>query len=119
MAFIAHACTQCGHTPLWKVGAFCNCRCRCTAGPPVLRPTFGLDAKPVAAITVPGEKTGFASATCSCDACKELYAEQAGAVAAGPTNSDLRAFAAEHHIDCPKTGRVPARIRESYLAAHS
>lgn len=38
--------------------------------------------------------------------------------AAGVDAKTIRAWAAEHDVDCPKTGRVPRRVVDAYLAAH-
>lgn len=35
----------------------------------------------------------------------------------GPSAKEVRAWAAEHGVDCPPSGRVPARVVDAYLAA--
>lgn len=35
----------------------------------------------------------------------------------GPSAKQVRAWAAEHGVDCPATGRVPARVVDAYLAS--
>ena len=35
----------------------------------------------------------------------------------GPSAKQVRAWAAENGVDCPATGRVPARVVDAYLAA--
>lgn len=36
----------------------------------------------------------------------------------GPSASEVRAWAADNHIECPAVGRVPSRVREAYDKAH-
>lgn len=35
----------------------------------------------------------------------------------GPSAKQVRAWAAQHDVDCPATGRVPQRVVDAYLAA--
>lgn len=35
----------------------------------------------------------------------------------GPSAKEVRAWAAQHDVDCPATGRVPQRVVDAYLAA--
>jgi hypothetical protein len=37
----------------------------------------------------------------------------------GPSAADIRAWAREHDVECPATGRVPGTVREAYGEAHS
>jgi hypothetical protein len=86
MSLITHRCATCGHPDFWRLALTSNercpadrCGCRCTPGEPELAPTFDLAGRPVERITEPSKRTGFGVTTCSCDACKALYAELTGA----------------------------------------
>lgn len=55
----------------------------------------------------------------------ELAALEAGAAPAkvepertGPTNAELRAWAAEQGIECPARGKIPGRVREAWQEAN-
>lgn len=111
----------------------CACGCTCSLGPPETAPTWDIHCRPVERIAPPGVKLagegaikgGFAIVTCGCADCKALYAQLTSVTgtpitepAGKPSSQVVRAWAARNGIDCPKTGRVPAAVTESYLAAH-
>ena len=50
---------------------------------------------------------------------ERLKAVKAGRTAAGATDRQIRAWAAENDIDCPRTGHVPTAVRALYDAAHA
>lgn len=94
MSYIGHACTKCGHPDIWRiaqqnrtrgVAARCpkrSCNCFCAPDPtPEVRPTFGLNSKPVERIVKPGEKITLGMPTCGCETCRALYADLTGAAA--------------------------------------
>lgn len=93
MSYIGHRCTRCQHPDIWRLASgrgagasprcdLPSCGCRCTPDPvPAVRPTFGLDGKPVERIVEPGQKITAGIPTCGCEACQALYAELTGAAA--------------------------------------
>ncbi|WP_406298087.1 hypothetical protein OG948_21380 [Embleya sp. NBC_00888] len=90
MSLIIHRC-ECGHVPGRHHRTASDTReacrnsarpCRCKAYRPVatpeVLPTWTPTGRPIPEITPPGERVD-GQTTCSCDACRALYAKLTGA----------------------------------------
>ncbi|WP_242908703.1 Lsr2 family DNA-binding protein [Actinomadura terrae] len=141
---IAHRCQTCQHPDYWRRqtnagdgrGA-CACGHNCEPShlsEPVQLPTFDVTGARVERVLAPGTQLGAdlpggaptAVVTCTCAACTALYeslttvgAAPAPPSTAGPSPRQIRKWAAEVGMQCPRTGRVPAHVAEAYATAHN